>query len=669
MRTAALSSLAVATLLIPVAPSLAQPADAARIDRMTMSSGGVAEVHRVVDVDGDAVMRIDVPVAQVDDVLKSLLVQDPQGALVSVTLAGPAPVQEAFSALPFTAESMGSPADLLKSLPGTRVRASSGGRTIEGAVLGTNTIERKDSSGEILPVSTLSVLTDDKRIDTLRLGPDTALDILDAPMRDRVAAAVAALGKSGADQFRTVEIAVKGTGKRSVGLDYVSAAPVWKPAFRLVLGKNGHARLQGWAVLENATGQDWNGVDLTLMSGAPVTLTQKLYERYWRERPDLPVIAGASNLPRTDDSAELARADESVASRAMAKSAYADARRPMVAMAAPPPSPAPLAPMSAPAQAAAAQESDISVSFHLPTPVTLARGQTLSVPFIDVEVPAERLALFQPDMRTRNPVSAVMLKNSSGSSLPPGILTVYEADSGFVGDAQMPAVPASEQRLASFAADRKVEISSEIKPEQRITRVTVSKGVLNAETLSRRVTTYTVKGAADAPRTVVIEHPRLAGWTTQSAQSDAATAAYQRLRVSVGMGATVRVEATDERPGTTAYALADADAQALTIWSNAPAMPELGAKLKELAQARAKLAHAERVLADLDAKLAQQNDNQARLRENLGAVPQDSELGRRYLDLMAASENTIASLAAQRDTATAARDALKQAFGQTISTM
>lgn len=672
MPSAVPPSLIGLALAVCLVPGAAQSQDAARIDRMTLSSGGVAEVHRIVDLDGNGTIHVVVPLDQVDDVLKSLLVRDPKGTLESLTLDGLSPVDETFKTLPFTVESMGSLPNLLESLPGTRVRASSGGRSIEGAVLGTNTVEHKEANGEVTAESTLSVLTDEKRIDVLRLGADATLDILDPAMRDRFATAVATLGKAGADQVRTLAIALKGTGKRSVELSYVSAAPIWKPAFRLVVGKDGHARLQGWAVLENATGQDWNDIDLTLMSGAPVTLTQKLHARYWRDRPDLPVFAGVGDVPRADTSGALAR---------RAKSAYAggagepgedtaDVVGQPVGMAPPPPAPTVAAIMpSAPEVAAAAQESMTNVSFHLARPVTLGRGQTLSLPFIDADVPAERLAVFQPEMRTLNPVSAVMLKNTSGSSLPPGILTVYEAGSGFVGDARMPAVPASEERLASFAADRKVEITSEVQPEDRITRVTVSDGMLHAQTLSRRLTTYTIKGAPDAPRTVIIEHPRLDGWTTKSDQLDSTTATHQRLRTKVAAGAVVRVDVTDEHPRTESFALADADEQALLIWSSAPAAPELSAKLKKLAQARAALAGAERALADINTKLGQQNDNQARLRENLGAVPPDSELGRRYLDLMAAAENAIAALATQRDQASAARDAQRDAFAHTISSM
>jgi len=46
--------------------------------------------------------------------------------------------------------------------------------------------------------------------------------------------------------------------------------PLWKATYRLVLPADvgaTTARLQGWAVLENFSGQPWNDVELTLLSG------------------------------------------------------------------------------------------------------------------------------------------------------------------------------------------------------------------------------------------------------------------------------------------------------------------------------------------------------------------------------------------------------------------
>ncbi len=338
-----------------------------------------------------------------------------------------------------------------------------------------------------------------------------------------------------------------------------------------------------------------------------------------------------------------------------------------------PPAPAPMlgsmvAP-AAPTQVASAQENVTNVSFHLPRPVTLARGQTLSVPFVDAPLPAERVAVFQPETGSLNPVSAVMLKNDSASTLPPGILTVYEDESGFVGDARMPAVAAGESRLVSFASDRKVEITSESRPEERVTQIKVSEGVAQVETLERQITTYSIKGAVDAARTLIIEHPRRPGWRTTSDHLDTETPTHRRLRVELAAGATTKVEVIDEQPGSNSFALTDADEHTLLVLAGSPSSPELKARLQALVQQRRTWAASERRLQAIDQSIDRQTSEQSRLRENLGAVPGDSELGQRYMGMLAQSENELARLTGQREQINAEYEKQKEAFEQAISAL
>lgn len=662
----------VSALVATLAPADAVRADSSRIERVTLSSGGIAQVQRVVEVQDDGFVRIDIPLEQVNDVLKSLLVSDGGATLDAITLDGLSPVAESFATLPVKAASMGSLPELLGRLTGVTVRVASGGRSVQGAVLGVATDRVRGPDGQSVAEHRLSVMTEDKRIDVLRLGSDATVDILDEALRDRLALAVQSLGRAGNDSMRTLSIGLHGSGKRTVKLSYVTSAPVWKPAFRLILGEASKARLQGWAVLENATGRDWEQVDLTLVSGAPVTFTQKLHDRYWRTRPELPVVVGVGEVPRADTSPAVA-AGRPAQVAARARAVTANQARAESADMTPPPAPAPMAPAmgapAAPTQVASAQENVTNVSFHLPRPVTLARGQTLSVPFVDAPLPAERVAVFQPETGSLNPVSAVMLKNDSASTLPPGILTVYEGDTGFVGDARMPALAAGESRLVSFASDRKVEITSESRPEERVTQIKVSEGVAQVETLERRITTYSVKGAADAARTLIIEHPRRPGWRTISERLDSETPTHRRLRVEVAAGSTAKVEVIDEQPGSDSLALTDADEHTLLVLAGSPSSPELKAKLNLLVQQRRTWSVSERRLQSIDQSIDRQTAEQARLRENLGAVPGESELGQRYMGLLAKSENELARLAEQREQISAEYEKQRAAFAQAVSNL
>lgn len=617
-----------------------------RIESLRLSSGGVAEVHRRISVDDASSVRLNVPVAQLDDLLKSLVVRDPNGSVTGIVLDGLAPLEETFEHLPFGPADLQSPASLAARLPGAAVRATSGGRTVEGTILGVT--EAADASvGEGgRPAPLLSVLAADGSVQTLRLGNDSVMEILDEELRNQLQAALAVSREHRNESVRSVKISLDGKGKRDIDLSYVVAAPVWKSTYRLVTDASGKARLQAWAVLENASGQDWKDVSVTLTSGAPVMLSQRLLQRYWNDRPEVPVAVGAAEAPRVDMFAQMEPRDR--ADVQMEMEARSSAKR--MAMA-PAPAPAMAASAygggagSAGVPEAAAQEGQTSVSYTLPAPVSVAAGQTLSVPFLDASLKAEQVSVFQADRGKVHPVAGVWLENSTEGSLPPGILTVYDQQAGHIGDAQLAGLPAGESRLVYFAEDRKVEVRADTRPQEQVSEVKVSQGVLHITRQLRRETTYTIKGASDADRTVLIEQPRQQGWELKSESLAGSTAAHYRLRAQVPAAGQAQVKAVLQRTDEQTMRLLDADADRLLYWSGIASDSKAAERLKTLADLRRELAQAQQREAELAGEHERIVANQSRIRENLSSVPADSSLGQRYLGLLAQEEDRIAAVA------------------------
>lgn len=654
-----------ATLLctVAVAPLLAAEGG---VKFVTLSSGGLAEVTRVHAVEGDETIRIAVTAEQVDDILKSLVVRDPGGAVGAISLDGPAQAEETFRRMPFTADDLSSPARLVGKLQGVKVRVESGGRTLEGRVLG---VSERNAGTEKGVVRVLSVLSEAGAVDTVALDDGASVAIQDPAMVEKVAEAVGAAGKSRADGARAVEIKLAGNGRREIRVSYVVAAPVWKTAYRIVDGGAGRASLQAWAVIENAMGEDWQGVSVTLSSGAPVTLRQRLHQRYWRERPEAPVTIEGVQMPDLDQGTVAPRIAN-------------EARKRAAALAAPAPAPltraAPIAAMesadaaqyyeAAPAsQTAQASEGDVSASYALPYPIDLQAGRTLSIPIVDTEIEAERISLWKPGQGI-HPIAALMIRNGSGASLPPGIITVYDRKAGYVGDARLPSTPVGEQRMASFAADRKVAVQAESEPREALTRVAVVDGVARATITSRELTTYTVKGAPDGERSVVIEHPRREGWTFSSSAKDSETPNAYRLKVKVAAGGSAEVQAVLERVQVDAYSLADADETMLANWASTATDPKVATKLADLTKARAEVAAVEREIDEFGERDERVKVEQDRLRSNLGAVPKDSELARRYLARMAAQEDELTKSGTARTAAEARLRTLQAKLRGVIAT-
>ena len=626
--------------MIAAAPPL-RAASPGRIRAVTLSSGGLAEVTQVHPVDGDATIGLDARSEQIDDILKSLVVRDPVGTVGALRLDGLDQADETLRTMPFTADDLSGPARLLGKLQGVPIRIQSGGRTLEGRVLGVSERNAGTESGE---VAILTVLTGTGTLESVSIEDGAAVTIQDPAMAAKIAEAIAAAGTAKVGDAHRVEVDVSGRGQREVRLTYVVAAPVWKTSYRIVDGGGGRANLQAWAIIENALGADWAGVDVTLSSGSPVALLQRLHRRYWRKRPEAPVMVEDVGMPDLDPG--------TVAPRSVAR-----LRAPAPAAA---PLPAPIARMDTRAESAepsydaaaatagaAASEGDVAANFTLPHPVDLRAGSTLSVPFIDTEIEAERVALWQPG-RGIHPTAAFRIRNSATATLPAGLITLYDRKAGYLGDARLPATPVGEQRLASFALDRKVAVQAETEPSQALTQITVVDGVARATVIAREVTTYTIKGAPDAARSVIIEHPRREGWTLTASARDSETPTAYRLKVAVPAGGTAETRAVLEHVQIDAYDLVDADEALLVRWAALATDPELGGKLKTLSRARAEVAAATRTVEEIAEREAKVQAEQERIRSNLGAVPKDSELARRYLTRMGGQEDELAKLAAAR---------------------
>ena len=120
--------------------------------------------------------------------------------------------------------------------------------------------------------------------------------------------ALAILSKAHRSDKKTVTLDFLGKGKLPVRIGYIQEFPVWKTSYRLVVKDDGSMFLQGWAIIENTTEQDWSNVSLTLVSGQPISFVQDLYQPLYAVRPIVVPESYASLSPRIYDQ-DLAAVD------------------------------------------------------------------------------------------------------------------------------------------------------------------------------------------------------------------------------------------------------------------------------------------------------------------------------------------------------------------------
>jgi hypothetical protein len=656
------------------------------LKRVLLSSGGVAYFEHEAVVEGDGELALDVRLDQVDDVLKSIIVLDDAGGVGSIRLPGRSPLKEAFRDLPFDQQALTSPVWLLSSLQGAEI-AVRGGREIEGRLIAVEAekVALPDNAG-VVTRNRVSVLTE-RGVQQFVLEEADAVRFVDPALEAQVDEALAALARHRVRDRRTLAIDAPGEGRRLVRVGYVVGAPLWKASYRLSINGDEEGLLQGWAVIENLSGIDWDEVELTVASGNPVTFRQALYMAYFVDRPEIPVEVLGRVLPPPDTGTVVLRQEMAEASpepeyRAapglagaamMLEEAFEDAgagtegsrRREQAAKTAAP------AAMAQAALAAVREEAATQVVFRLPEPVTVASGESLLVPIVDAAVGAETVGLYQPATHARHPLAAVRLDNDTGTGLPPGVLTLYEQGRGatYVGDARLAPLPAGETRLLSFALDQKVVIDREVDTARHVAKGTISRGVLRLSVRRSETTTYRINSSAQEERQLLLEHPRRAGWELVEPDADGVELAERayRIPVTVGAGAEHQLTVSLERPVVEEVVLADLWADQLQAYASSRDLSQaLRSAFERLATMRAELDRLRLRIEQIEGERADIYDDQARLRENLRRLSADSDLRQRYLAKMTEQEDWLDRLQVEQDEVERALDAAENALAEAI---
>ena len=556
LRRMALLTLSGLVLALPLSAETA-------IRGVTLSTAGLAMIEATGQFGAEPI-RLSVPRVEIDDFLKSLWVIDPSGAVPFVTMTGPGGFEDAFAHFPFGPQDVTDPARLFAAMVGAPLTVERRGQSWSGLNMGV-----MQRPGEHGAVNVLNLRAEDGTL--LSFVMDDALGVRFADAADQATLTAALRAWRGAANPRRVELALDSDNAepRQVGLVYLQNAPLWRTAWRAVDTPEG-IRLIGWAVVENTTGIDWQDVRLTLATGSVRAIAARLYERRYasREQADL-LLAEPVAAPMVMPTARGALA--TVAAPA-----------PMVGMA-----------ESSASIAISADDGDSFSRFTLETPVTLAAGQMMSVPFLSELLSDARLTLYRGGSGERHPTIAIALQNPLPLRLPAGVLTLYEEGRGHAGDATIPELAPGATEIVEFARDTAVSIREETSSTETLREMRLANGLLLVtEDLERRIT-YRIEGAPQADRDITIDHPRRPDWTVSSSAGAEERPDAWRWIIGVGAGERASLTVTERQPRLRRVGLLDIDLPTLAVWESRATDPALRDTLRQLADLRRQITEAE----------------------------------------------------------------------------
>ncbi|MCS7168950.1 MAG: DUF4139 domain-containing protein, partial [Gemmatales bacterium] len=436
-------------------------------------------------------------------------------------------------------------------------------------------------------------------------------------------------------------------------------------SYRLVLNKEGKAYLQGWAVVENQTDEDWQNVQVSLVSGRPISFIMDLYQPLYVPRPvvDLELFAnlrpvtysgalqqggqafaGGPGAPmneqlraRQEAQNRLARearrdaeADAEKSDRKSANAALLHAQQFNIARGV--------------ESVATAQDLGDFFEYSIEHPITLPRQKSALLPVVTGNIEGRRVSIYNERVQAKHPLLGFYLKNTSGVHLMQGPITVFDG-STYAGDAKISDIQRGEERLLSYAVDLGTEVEPQAKRQpDRLVSVRVQRGVLYATNKVRDEKTYTIRNRSDQDRNVIIEHPyrgpdfRL---VAPEKPLERARDVY-RFEVVVPKGETKKLDVIEERDVVSTVALSNADDQTIRFFLQSPVVsPKVKEALEQFVKMKHRLAQLQQELAQTQSELKILEDDQARLRANLQTLPPSSETYKRYLKKLDEQEPMI----------------------------
>lgn len=668
----------VCVVLLAVAATLS-PAAELPLSRVVLFSSGVGYFEREGNVQGDATLDMTFRTSQINDILKSLVIQDLGGGTIApVTYAPQDPLERTLSSFSLDISDNPRLADLWDRLRGSKVQVKALGTTAEGTAFGSE--KREMAVGDkVMTIEVLNLLTE-KGIVQFPVEKVESVQILDPKLAADLQKALGAIDRSRATDKKPVTLNLKGQGDRKVRVGYLLETPIWKTTYRLVNDKDG-LFLQGWAIVENTTDDDWSNVNLSLVSGRPVSFTQDLYQPLYLQRPDVPVMVAPAASPalnvgamerRQSVEAEEMRAD-AAADKPMARRAERAGGGGGFALGVPAAAPAapPAYGFAQNAAAAMAQGARVGTLFQYAVnqPVTIARQRSAMIPIINEKVEGEKVDVYSPGLYQKHPMTGLRMKNTSKLHLMAGPITVFDG-AAYGGDALIEDIAPGDERLVTYAMDLEIEVTTESKsnPDQLLAAKIV-KGLMTLSYKTRTETTYTIKNASIDKRTVIVEHAIRPDWTlVQPKEADEKTRLAYRFRVPVEAGKTSSLTVVEDFTRATLVTLSGRDANSTRLYLLRPELSDkLKAALQKLAQMQDELAALTLQRTQKEARIKEIGQEQERIRQNMRELDRAGELYKQYVEKLTRQETEFETLRTEIKELTAKETAKSQEISDYVA--
>jgi chaperonin cofactor prefoldin len=639
---------------------------------------GVGFFERLGTLGAGESARLDFRPGEMNDVLKSLTIQEKGGGKISgVRYDADIPLGEKLNDFPFKLADGQPLSAVLSQLKGSRIEMQFGNERVSGVIVTARLIAGDKERTEREQVT---LLVDNGDLRNFDLAAAATIRFSDPKLQSQFKDYLAAVTASRSTDRRSVYIDSTDAKSRDVVASYLIPTPIWKSSYRLILDSAGQPVLEGWAIVDNTTGEDWINVKMALVSGKPISFISQLYQpRYvQRQTADLPELAAlapvihSGAIEEEKDVQVQAEAAPMPKAARMATGAPGGVGGAAYRTAPPPPPPAPsIAPSEMAATATGREAADL-FEYSIPSAVTVKKNESAMLPFLQQKVGAKKLVVYS-DRSSQNPLNAAEITNSSGMTLDGGPITVYDAGV-YAGEALMETLKASDKRLISYGVDLGTRITTAFDAKaDTVVEVHVNRGVLSAKMSRVETTTYNARNVDSKAKTLIIEQPALDQYTVVSPKPMETTAKAWRFEMNLPANSPAKLPVVLERVYDQTYTISSLTPDLIAYWSRNKTVSDAARRqLEQLRDLKSRLAAMTTEMTTNDNEVASVTRDEERARQNIGSlnsVSGQQQQVQNYARQLSELENRITTLRDRHAELEKQRTALQVQINSAIEAM
>jgi len=653
-------------VLLPLFLSAAAVAADLPVKEVVLYKHGVGFFERAGTLGAGESARLDFNATDMNDVLKSLTLTDTSGAKISgLRYDSQDPLSHKLADFPFQIEGGQSLAAMFDQLKGSRVEVKLGTDTVAGAIVTGRVVGATDKQAER---EYLTLMLDSGDLRTVDLSAAASIRFPDAKLQSQFKDYLGAMAAARSKDKRSVYIDSSDAKERQIVASYMIPTAVWKSSYRLIFGDKGQPTLEGWAIVDNTTGDDWTKVRLSLVSGRPISFVSQLYAPKYVTRPGAELADDAAARPVVHDGGftvdgqmvpgavggfggRVAKAKAPAASPQNFALNGRDAAE-MISL-----SPGvagdeirTVAPSTIVTSASTGQLGEL-FEYRIGQPVTIRRDESAMLPFLQQAIESRKLLIYS-DHSSQHPTNAAELTNSTGKTLDGGPITVYDGGV-YGGEALMETLKAGDKRLISYAVDLGTRITEAFNSKSAIVReIHVNRGMLTVKSAQEETRTYTIRNVDQKAKTLIIEHPLRQGYTLLNQKPSEKTANAYRFEIALAAGASQEFPVNEERVFDNIFQLTNVTPDFLADYIQNRTLSDAGRRqLQRIADQKSQIAANDQALTDNRNQIRDLTSDEDRIRQNINSlnnVSSQQQLVQSYAKQLDQHEQQLASLRDQQ---------------------